>query len=81
MLGGHVAHVLIELHGWTPGMVTMGGERMPGVQCDGSDTCWPWGKAHNRIVNGPEDNLWFYYLSLTDQLGPPVDPESLGGDV
>jgi hypothetical protein len=36
-------------------MVSMGEEPFPGLQRAGAVLCWPWGRAHNRLVNGPED--------------------------
>lgn len=67
-LGSHIAHVLIVVHGWTPGMAFFAEGQIPAVQLEGGSMCWPWGKAHNRLVNGEEDNLWHYYLGLISEL-------------
>ena len=42
------------------------GQEFPGLKADKGDTLfWPWGKVHNRLVNGPEDNnVWHYYQVL-----------------
>lgn len=76
-LGSHIAHVLVEIRGWTPGIATFPEGQIEGVELPGKNMCWPWGKARNRLLNGPEDNLWHYYLGVTDQLGPPVDVADL----
>lgn len=73
MLGSHIAQVLITTRSWEPGIAVFDDGRIPAVRAtDASHMIWPWAKAHNRIVNGPEDNLWHYYQAVTDQLGPAV---------
>jgi hypothetical protein len=74
--GSYVGEVLLKHHGGEWGMVQLGTESFPGIQQDGHRLCWPWGRAHKRIVNGPEDNIWHYYQLLLRQ--SPAAPG--GGD-
>jgi hypothetical protein len=62
--GSYVGEVLRRHHGGEWGTVTMDGQSFPGLQQAGGDLCWPWGKSHNRLINGPEDNVWHYYSVL-----------------
>jgi hypothetical protein len=63
--GSYLGEVFRRVHGGTWGMVTMSGERFPGFRATSRDvTFWPWGRARNRLMNGPEDNVWHYYQSL-----------------
>ena len=63
-LGSYVGEVFRRNHGAEWGWVTLQGNRFPGMQHKPGSLFWPWGKALNRIVNGPEDNLWHYYQVL-----------------
>jgi len=63
-LGSYIGEVFRRNHGAEWGWVTLEGDRFPGMQHRPSSLFWPWGKAMNRIVNGPEDNLWHYYQVL-----------------
>ena len=62
-LGSYIGEVFRRNHGAEWGWVTLQGNRFPGM-LHKSSSFWPWGKALNRIVNGPEDNLWHYYQVL-----------------
>jgi hypothetical protein len=62
--GSYVGEVLRQRHGGQWGMVHMGEQSFPGLERPGGRLCWPWGRAHKRIVNGPEDNIWHYYQIL-----------------
>jgi hypothetical protein len=64
MLGSYIGEVFRHNRGAEWGWVTLQGNRFPGMQHKPSSLFWPWGKALNRIVNGPEDNLWHYYRVL-----------------
>jgi hypothetical protein len=64
MLGSYVGELFRRNHGAEWGWVTLQGDRFPGMQRKPDSLFWPWGKALNRIVNGPEDNLWHYYRVL-----------------
>lgn len=59
--GSYVGEVLRKHHGGEWGMVNLDGQKFPGIRQDGQRLCWPWGRVHNRIVKGPEDNVWHYY--------------------
>ncbi len=54
-------------------MVNLNGQEFPGIQQDGDRLCWPWGRAHKRIVNGLEDNIWHYYQLLIKPSGGPQE--------
>ena len=63
-LGSYVGEVFRRKHGADWGWVSLQGGRFPGLQAKAGALFWPWGRAMNRIVNGPEDNLWHYYQAL-----------------
>jgi hypothetical protein len=65
MFGSYLGEVYRRNHGAEWGWAIMGDDRFPGLRCP-STLFWPWARAHNRIVNGPEDNLWHYYQQLLD---------------
>jgi hypothetical protein len=70
MLGSYVGEVFRRNHGARWGMVTFGGDEFPGMQADRTGALfWPWGRVQNRLVNGPEDNVWHYYQSLVRRDG------------
>ena len=81
MLGSYLGEVFRRNHGATWGMVTLNGDRFPGMSrtSDGLEF-WPWGRLRNRIINGPEDNVWHYYYILMApkdgglQPGAPANP-------
>jgi hypothetical protein len=62
--GSYVGEVLRRHHGGTWGTVSVDGQSFPGLQQSSGGCCWPWGKAHKRLVNGPEDNISHYYSAL-----------------
>jgi len=73
--GSYVGEVFRKNHGAVWGYVTLGDETSPGLRADRTGgEFWPWGKAYNRLKNGPEDNIWFYYcvLRAEDGNGPPL---------
>jgi hypothetical protein len=65
--GSYVGEVVRRHHGGEWGTVSMGGQSFPGLEQAGGALCWPWGKAHNRLINGPEDNVWHYYRLLVQR--------------
>jgi hypothetical protein len=71
--GSYVGEVLCRHHGGEWGMVNLNGQEFPGIKQDGDRLCWPWARAHKRIVNGPEDDIWHYYQVL---LNPSAGPEA-----
>lgn len=68
--GSYVGEVFRRNHGATWGMVTLQGQSFPGLKADGTaGLFWPWGRAQNRLSNGPEDNIWHYYQELLRRSG------------
>jgi hypothetical protein len=65
VLGSYVGEVLRRHHGGEWGMVQWEDQSFPGLQISSGSLCWPWGKVRNRLVNGPEDNVWHYFKMLT----------------
>ena len=68
-LGSYVGEVIRRHHGGEWGMVSMNGQTFPGMRQSDGSLIWPWGKVHNRLTNGPEDNVWHYYQALTRTAG------------
>jgi hypothetical protein len=66
MLGSYIGEVFRRNHGAEWGWVALQGSRFVGMERKASNLFWPWGKAQNRIVKGPEDNLWLYYQYLVN---------------
>jgi len=64
-LGSYVGEVYRKHHGGEWGIVQLGVDQFPGMQADKGVEFWPWGRAYQRLVKGPEDNIWHYYLRLT----------------
>lgn len=65
MFGSYVGEVFRRNHGATWGLVNLDHDSFPGLQSDRNAlNFWPWGRARNRMVNGPEDNIWHYYQIL-----------------
>ena len=68
MFGSYVGEVFRLTHGATWGIVRVGEEEMAGMQAQHGGWCfWPWGRAHKRITEGPENNMWHYYQSLVER--------------
>jgi hypothetical protein len=69
-LGSYVGEVFRRNHGAVWGTVTLGTDSFPGMRADRTGgEFWPWGKAYNRLKNGPEDNVWHYYCFLRSKDG------------
>ncbi len=64
--GSYVGEVLRRHHGGEWGMVSMGDESFPGIRQPKGGLCWPWSRAHKRLVNGAEDNVWHYYTAIVE---------------
>jgi hypothetical protein len=62
--GSYVGEVYRRNHGGEWGMVTLGGNRFPGMRTTSGASFWPWGRAFNRITKGAEDNVTDYYMAL-----------------
>jgi hypothetical protein len=71
MWGSYLGEVYRKNHGAIWGRVTHGDQSFPGMQGRSGMLFWPWGKVENRLRNGPEDNVWHYYLNLTGQFQVP----------
>ncbi|HTV28591.1 MAG TPA: hypothetical protein VMF32_12475 [Xanthobacteraceae bacterium] len=71
MWGSYLGEVYRKNHGATWGLVTHGDQSFPGMKATSGTLFWPWGRVQNRLRNGPEDNVWHYYLDLTGQLPAP----------
>jgi hypothetical protein len=65
--GSYVGEVIRRRHGGTWGMIRMEEQSFPGLEQTGGALCWPWSKAHKRLVHGPEDNVWHYYCILVEK--------------
>ena len=65
MFGSYVGEVFRLQRGAEWGIVRVGDKEFPGMQsaADGR-RFWPWERAYNRIADGPENNIWHYYLAL-----------------
>jgi Domain of unknown function (DUF3806) len=65
MLGSYIGEVFRRNHGGEWGMVTFGGDSIPGLRATRTEHLfWPMAKVQKRLVNGFEDNVWHYYQSL-----------------
>jgi len=74
-LGSYVGEVFRKNHGAVWGNVTLEAETIAGLRADRTGgVFWPWGKAYNRLKNGPQDNIWHYYciIRAEDGNGPPL---------
>lgn len=69
MFGGYVGEVFRKHHGGEWLLAPAPGSDAPVItlQHSGVGSFWPPGKVHKRIVNGPDDNVWFYYRVLTSE--------------
>jgi len=51
-------------------MLTWDREKFPELECTQTPfQFWPWGKVQNRIENGEEDNVVWYYHLLVEKTG------------
>lgn len=66
--GSYVGEVLRRHHGGEWGTVRTGEESFPGIERPNGASIWPWGRAHNRLVNGPADNVWDYYRVIAGEI-------------
>jgi hypothetical protein len=62
--GSYIGEVYRRNHGARWGLVTLGDQSFPGMESNSAVRFWPWGKVQNRLTNGSEDNVWYYYKSL-----------------
>ncbi len=66
--GGYVGEVLRRHHGGEWGTVHLGEDSFPGIERPNGELIWPWGRAHNRLVNGPTDNVWDYDRAIAGEI-------------
>jgi hypothetical protein len=62
--GSYIGEVFRKNHGGEWGMITDGRNTFPGMRWKEDTLFWPWGRAHKRLVDGSENNVWHYYQSL-----------------
>jgi hypothetical protein len=74
--GSYIGEVLCRNYQGEWGIVHLGDESFPGVSFghDNNSMCWPWARAHKRLTNGPEENVWHYFQSITRQYASPKKP-------
>ena len=64
MFGSYLGEVYRRNHTAEWGMVTSKGDSIPGMQTSNKQCFLPWGRAIDRIVKGPENNIWDYYQDI-----------------
>lgn len=67
IFGSYLGEVFRRNHGATWGVVTLDRAECPGLQGFQGTVCWPWDRVRSRIVSGPDDNVWHYYLTLLER--------------
>ena len=66
--GSYIGEVYRRNHGAEWGVVTLGDQEFPGLRTSGSGLeFWPWGRAQQRILEGPSNNIWHYYQMLVSR--------------
>jgi hypothetical protein len=65
--GSYIGEVYRRNHGGEWGIVSLNGQKFPGLQTKSSVNFWPWGRALNRIMQGPENNVADYYRALLEK--------------
>jgi hypothetical protein len=63
--GSYIGEVYRKRYGGEWGVVELGSDTFPGMKAAKGVEFWPWGKVYQRLVKGPENNVWHYYQSLT----------------
>lgn len=72
--GSYIGEVYRRNHGAEWGLVKLGGGTYPGLRANSGTEFWPWGRAQQRIVEGPSNNVWHYYQSLVVRGAANVAP-------
>jgi len=62
--GSYVGEVYRRNHGGEWGMVSLNGQKFPGLRTKAGTNFWPWGRVANRITEGDENNVFDYYRVL-----------------
>jgi hypothetical protein len=63
--GSYIGEVYRKHHGAAWGIVQIGEDTFPGLRADKGVEFWPWARAYQRLVKGPENNVLHYYQGLT----------------
>ena len=69
--GAYVGEVYRKNHGATWGTVTLNGNQYPGLRTDTGVNVWLVGRVLNRITDGPDNNIAYFYRKLA--AGPAHD--------
>jgi hypothetical protein len=73
MFGSYVGEVFRLKHGAEWGIVRLGEMEFPGMRSAANGLqFWPWERAYKRIVEGPENNIWHYYVALVENSDGPM---------
>jgi len=62
--GSYVGEVYRRNHGGDWGMVSLNGQKFPGLRTKAGTNFWPWARVANRITDGNENNVVDYYRTL-----------------
>jgi hypothetical protein len=65
--GSYIGEVYRRNHGGEWGIVNLNGQKFPGLRTKSGTNFWPWGRALNRIMQGPENNVADYYRALLEK--------------
>lgn len=68
--GSYIGEVYRRNHGGEWGIVDLEGQKYPGIKSKSGTNFWPWGRALNRIIQGPENNVADYYKMLLEKQKP-----------
>lgn len=68
MLGAYIGETIRCIHGGEWIKEDAMGEKDVIALKVGETSIFPSGKAYKRIVNGSEDDIWFYYRVITEEL-------------
>jgi hypothetical protein len=65
--GSYLGEVYRRNHGGEWGLVSLNGQKFPGLKTKSDVNFWPWGRAFNRIMQGSENNVADYYRALIEK--------------
>ncbi len=65
--GSYIGEVYRRNHGGEWGIVSLNGQKFPGLRTKSGTNFWPWGRALNRIMQGPGNNVSDYYRALLEK--------------
>ncbi len=64
LYGSYIGEVYRRNHGGEWSVVNLNKQEFLGLQTTAGDIFWPWGRALNRITQGPENDVAYYYRAL-----------------